>query len=223
MDIITTAIITALTNRTANPAAESAYELIKVTLRQKFGPDSDLIEAVEKLEKQPTSAGRQALLHEEIIATQADQDPALLALAQTLLDKLKIKPGSTPRSLKLAVPLQRPVRTESFIGRQTELAQLLAQLQPGRAIGLFGPSGIGKSALAAAAVWQLAPHNTPPATFPDGILYHSFYVQPRVDIALEQMARTLGEEPKPTPYDAVQQALAGGRRWYWMARSRPTT
>jgi tetratricopeptide (TPR) repeat protein len=74
---------------------------------------------------------------------------------------------------------------------------------------LCGSSGIGKSALAAAAIWQLAPGDIPPVAFPDGIIYHSFYIQPRVDIALEQMARTLGEEPKPTPYDAVQQALKG--------------
>lgn len=209
MDIITTAITTALTNRTANPAAESAYEMIKVTLRQKFGPDSDLIDALEKLEKQPISSGRQVVLQEEVIAAGADQDPALQALAQTLLDKLKSKSGRTPHPPSLAAPLQRPARTESFIGRQTELTQLLTHLQPGRAVALFGPSGVGKSALAAAAVWQLAPGNTPPAIFPDGILYHSFYIQPRVDIALEQMARTLEEEPKPTPYDAVQRALAG--------------
>jgi hypothetical protein len=76
-------------------------------------------------------------------------------------------------------------------------------------VALYGPAGVGKSALVAAAIWQLASGNIPPATFPDGIIYHNFYNQPRVDIALEQIARTLGEEPKPTPYDAVQRALTG--------------
>jgi hypothetical protein len=97
---------------------------------------------------------------------------------------------------------------ESFTGRTTELTQLLAQLQPNRVVAICGPGGIGKSALVATALGQLAPHSTPPAAFPDGILYHSFYNQPRVDIALEKIARTLGQEPKPNPYEAAQRVLA---------------
>ncbi len=208
MDTITTAITTALANRAANPAAESAYEMLKAALRQKFGPDSDLLEAVEKLEKQPPSAGRLAVLREEMIAARADQDPALVALAQALLEKLKTKPSSPHRSSPLPM-LRPPSRAEFFTGRQTELSQLLASLQPGRVVALCGPAGVGKSALVAAAISQLASGDTLPATFPDGIIYHNFYNQPRVDIALEQIARTLGEEPKPTPYDAVQRVLTG--------------
>ncbi len=112
---------------------------------------------------------------------------------------------------KLRFPLQRPPRAEHFVDRKADLAQLLADLQPGRVITLCGPGGIGKSALAAEAVWQLAPGNDPPERFPDGILFYSFYDQPQAVVALEHIAHSLGEEPKPTPKAAAQRALAGRR------------
>lgn len=208
LDFLSTSIITVLNSGLSDPAVGSAYVVLKAAIRQKFGAGSDLVEALEKLEKQPASAGRQAVLSEEIIAAGANQDPTLTALARTLLDKLKQQPGILPRPASFAAPLQRPLRSPALIGRQSELAQLLADLQPGRVVALCGPGGVGKSTLAAAVVWRLAPADTPPQHFPDGLIYHSFSHQPRVDIALEYIARTLGQSPKPTPYDAVQQALA---------------
>ena len=106
-------------------------------------------------------------------------------------------------------PLQRPPRVEHFTGRQDELARLLEDLQPGKVVTLWGPGGIGKSALAAEALWRLAPNDEPPERFPDGIICHNFYNQPEVDLALEAIARAYGQEPKPTPRDAALRALAG--------------
>ncbi|MCQ3973981.1 MAG: hypothetical protein DPW09_11090 [Anaerolineae bacterium] len=106
------------------------------------------------------------------------------------------------------VPLQRPPRAEHFQDRQAELAQLLADLQPGRAVTLCGPGGIGKSALAAEALWTLAPGDEPPERFSDGIIFHTFYGQPDPTLALEHIALSLGEEPKPTPAEAALRALA---------------
>lgn len=214
MDTIATAIITILTARAAKPESIQkpvleAYETLKSALHRKYGLNNEVIEALDLLEKQPTSTGRQTVLKEELTAARAEQDPALRALAQSLLDRLRLAPGSAPRPANVPVPLQRPVRAESFTGREAELAQLLDDLQPGRVVALCGPAGIGKSALAAAAVWKLAPGQTPPAAFPDGIFYHNFHNQSRVDIALEHIARTLGETPTPTPYEAVQRVLAG--------------
>jgi tetratricopeptide (TPR) repeat protein len=215
MDTIATAIVAALTVQPTNstgsqkPALE-AYETLKLALRRKYGAGSDVIGALDMLEKQPASTGRQTVLKEELAAGQAEQDPALRALAKSLLDRIKTTPSSTiSRPMKSAAPLQRPGQIESFTGREPELAQLLADLQPGRVVALCGPAGIGKSALAAVAVWKLAPGQSPPAAFPDGIFYHNFYNQPRVDIALEYIARTLNETPTPSPYEAVQRALAG--------------
>lgn len=95
--------------------------------------------------------------------------------------------------------------------REAERACLLAELQPGRVLTVCGLGGMGKTALVAEVLWTLAPGQHLPAAFPDDVLFYSFYGQPQVTIALEQLARTLGEDPLPTPALAAQRAL-GGRR-----------
>lgn len=123
-----------------------------------------------------------------------------------------VPPASGAESKDVVIhphPLQRPPQVEYFTDRREALAQLLNGLQPGKVITLCGPGGIGKTALAAKAVWTLAPGNAPPEKFPDGILFHSFYNQPQVDLALEAFARSFGEEPQPTPVIAAQRALSG--------------
>ncbi len=107
------------------------------------------------------------------------------------------------------VPLMRPPRAAYFTGREAALARLLDDLQPGRIITLCGPGGIGKTALAAEAVWTLAPGREPPARFPDGVVFHNFYQEPASALAFEAVARAYGEELRPTPYDAARRALAG--------------
>ena len=119
------------------------------------------------------------------------------------IDALAPLPGRNP------VPLQKPLRTKHFTGRADELKKLLADLQPGRAVTLCGPGGMGKSALAAEAIWTLAPGDDPPERFPDGIIFHTFYHQPQAGLALEKIARAYGVDPHPSPRDAALQALAG--------------
>jgi tetratricopeptide (TPR) repeat protein len=70
---------------------------------------------------------------------------------------------------------------------------------------------MGKTALAAEAVWRLAPEEQPPERFPDGVIFHSFYNQPQVAIALEKIALAYGEEPRPNPVEAARRVLAGKR------------
>jgi hypothetical protein len=82
------------------------------------------------------------------------------------------------------IPLQRRPRAEHFKGRDDILKDLLPMLQPGKAVTLCGLGGMGKTALAIEAAWKLAPENTPPASFPDGIIFYSFYGQPAVDPGL---------------------------------------
>lgn len=110
---------------------------------------------------------------------------------------------------EIRVPLQRPPRAEHFTDRKQELEQLLHDLQPGRVVTLCGPGGIGKSALAAEAIWQLTKDNQPSKRFPDGVIWHDFYQEKETDKALEQIALSFGEEPRPTPLDAARRALAG--------------
>jgi len=107
------------------------------------------------------------------------------------------------------MPVQRPPRATPFSGRQAQLAQLMDDLQPGRVVTLWGLGGVGKTALAAEAVWRLAPGDEPPERFPDGIVFHSFDAQPEAALALEAIARAYGERPWPTPAAAAQRALAG--------------
>jgi hypothetical protein len=97
------------------------------------------------------------------------------------------------------------------VDRETALAQLLHDLQPGRVVTLCGPGGIGKTALAAEAIWQLAPDDQPPDRFPDGVLTHNFYRQPQVALLFEKIALNFGEELRPAPNIAAQRALAGRR------------
>lgn len=117
----------------------------------------------------------------------------------------KKKPDSSP-------PLQRLPRAPHFIGREAEIEQVLNDLQPGSVVTLCGPGGIGKTAIASEAIWRLT-HDPakPPEHFPDGIIFHNFYSQPQATLALEHIARTFGEEPRPTPALAAQRVLAGKR------------
>ena len=73
--------------------ATDAYEKLKATLRQRFGDDSDVVEAVDKLEQKPDSKGRKQTLQEEVEASGADHDPEVREAAQELLDQVKAQPG----------------------------------------------------------------------------------------------------------------------------------
>lgn len=92
MDPITTAIIAALAGLSKD-AINDSYKALKSALKQKFGQDSDLVDAVDKLEKKPDSKGRQATLQEEIEAAQASEDSDLLKLAQALLSTINEQSG----------------------------------------------------------------------------------------------------------------------------------
>lgn len=91
MDIITASIINALTS-SSNDQIMNHYTALKSTLDDKFGVYSDLVIAVEELERKPNSKGRQATLSEEIKATKVNEDLAIVLLAQDLLDKLQEQP-----------------------------------------------------------------------------------------------------------------------------------
>ena len=150
----------------------------------------------------------------ELAFAYAEKSVALAEPDANIRPRMYRKTGARPfraaacEPSDIDVPLQRPERAAHFTGRVPELAQLLAELQPGATATLCGPGGIGKTALAVEAIWALAPGNGPPARFPDGILFHSFYNSPSTDVALEAIARAFGEEARPTPEAAAQRALS---------------
>jgi hypothetical protein len=92
MDAILTAIIVAL-GKLSETVVKDGYEALKAVIQRKFGKDSDLSDAVEKLEKNPTSSGRKETLKEELVAAKADQDPELAQAAQAVLEKIKTLPS----------------------------------------------------------------------------------------------------------------------------------
>jgi len=111
----------------------------------------------------------------------------------------------------IRIPLQLPRRPEYFTNRKAELNALLNDIQPSRTVTLCGPGGIGKSAMATEAVWQMlndVDNRKPPERFPDGVIWHDFYTQPKASAALEHIALSFGEEPIPSPFDAAQRALS---------------
>ncbi|MCB0124176.1 MAG: hypothetical protein KDE58_18100, partial [Caldilineaceae bacterium] len=104
----------------------------------------------------------------------------------------------------------RVIRHE-FVGRVDKLQELLERLQPGKTITICGPGGIGKSSLAAKAVWTLAPADQPPERFPDGIITHSFLERPEAATAFELIASAYKEVPQPDWATAAQRAMANRR------------
>jgi tetratricopeptide (TPR) repeat protein len=158
-------------------------------------PDADLL-----------PPGLAELVRRNALPVRADPDfhkdmGRLIRQLEAVVPRLKKPPP--------AVPLQRPPRATHFTGRETELAQLLARLQPSQVVTLCGPGGVGKTALTAEALWSLAPSDALPERFRDGIIFHTFYNQPEAALALEAIARAYGEEPKPSPRDAAARALSG--------------
>lgn len=92
METLTTAIIAALGNLGVK-AVGDAYEGVKALVLRKFGADSDLADAVKKLEKQPDAQWRQVALQGEAEAAGADKDEEIIKAAQALLDAVKAQPG----------------------------------------------------------------------------------------------------------------------------------
>jgi tetratricopeptide (TPR) repeat protein len=102
------------------------------------------------------------------------------------------------------IPNQSPALEPCFLHREEELVWLNDRLHPGKVVAVCGPGGMGKSALAAQAVDKLEA-----ARFPDGIIFHSFYHQPKVETALQAVCAAYQIEAKAGLETAVRAALSG--------------
>jgi hypothetical protein len=95
MELILAALIagaTAAAKDTAGVAVKDAYNSLKELIKNKFGDKTDLVDAVDKLEKKPDSEARKATVKEEVETAKVNDDPEILKLAQDLLDKVKEQP-----------------------------------------------------------------------------------------------------------------------------------
>lgn len=96
MDPITSAIVLGVAGNLATDALTAAYTSLKKALTKKHGQDSDLVDAVNKLEKTPDRDDRKATVEAEVKIAKANDDEELVKLAQDLLNQLKEQPGGVP-------------------------------------------------------------------------------------------------------------------------------
>lgn len=92
MDPITLAITAALGNLGAT-IINDAYQAFKAALQQKYGVNSDLLDAVDSLEKKPDSESRRDVVQEEVEAAEANKDVDIREAAQALIEAVKSQPG----------------------------------------------------------------------------------------------------------------------------------
>ena len=104
MDPVTTAILAALSagaiggiTEMSKTAITDAYQKLKGLLVNKFGAKSKVVTAVDDLEEEHDSKGRQLTLQEQIAKVKADQDQELVQAAQILLRELRSQPGGEQR------------------------------------------------------------------------------------------------------------------------------
>ncbi len=95
LDTISASIVTAVASglaQTGKQAVLDTYSALKNALKSTFGTDSDVVEAVDRLEEQPDSQGRQLILQEEIATAGAIDNQQLIELAQALLHAVNDTP-----------------------------------------------------------------------------------------------------------------------------------
>ena len=95
METILAAIVGALA-ALADPAVKDGYDALKQLLRRKLGDKSRVVRAVQNLEEEPGSEGRQLTLKEDIGKARLEHDEEVLRAARALLKKLGMRaPAST--------------------------------------------------------------------------------------------------------------------------------
>jgi len=133
------------------------------------------------------------------------------AFAFQVLAKFTLPPSD--RGPVKMPPVTLPPKAQTFVGREEEINWLLQQFtdDAGKTLGLCGPGGMGKTALAAEALRRFTAQPDWLVQFPGGIFYHSFYAVPSLARAIEELAHFLGEDAGPGPQQAALRALSRRR------------
>lgn len=97
MDPITTAVVAAIAAGATAGITEAAkktivdgYTNLKNLIVRKFGQDSNLADAVTRLEQDPASLGRRAVLAEAVTQSNADQDAEIVAAAEQIVNAINM-------------------------------------------------------------------------------------------------------------------------------------
>ncbi|MCI5156879.1 MAG: hypothetical protein D3906_00260 [Candidatus Electrothrix sp. AUS1_2] len=120
MDTVSIAIIAGLVagiTKVGEQAAVDAYKALKAALRKKCGSNSDVVEAVEYLEKKPDAKARQAGVAEEIKAAKVHEDADLIRAAETLLAAL----NSTPTGQQVVAKYGVNVTNAGVVGENAHV------------------------------------------------------------------------------------------------------
>ncbi len=92
MELLLSAITSALAHL-GETAVRDAYESLKNLMHRKFGGQSDVADALERLENKPDSAGRRESLQEEMAAAKVDADQEMVEAARILAEKVSALTG----------------------------------------------------------------------------------------------------------------------------------
>jgi|SRR6185295_13140026 len=92
MELIATAILAALA-KLAEPLIRDSYDALKGAITKRFGKQSGVVDAMEKLEEKPDSNARKDVLREEIATANVASDQDILKAARDLLEQIKLQPG----------------------------------------------------------------------------------------------------------------------------------
>jgi hypothetical protein len=71
-------------------AIKDGYIALKDALKKKFGETSDVVEAIDKLEKSPDRDDRKATVKTEVEIAKLNDDPEILKLVQDLSQQLEV-------------------------------------------------------------------------------------------------------------------------------------
>ena len=110
MEPVTTSILVAIiagatagATDTVKRAIGDTYDKLKDLLKKKLGEHSDVMDAVEKLEKQPDRDDRKATVQKELEVARAGDDAEIVRVAQAVLDRLQALPAATQDHIQSAV------------------------------------------------------------------------------------------------------------------------
>lgn len=81
-----------VSGQAVSEATTDAYRALKGKLSSRFGNKSDVVKAVDMLEKKPDSEHRKGMLQEEVDLAAVDWEPEVREAAQNLLDQIEAQP-----------------------------------------------------------------------------------------------------------------------------------
>lgn len=108
-----------------------------------------------------------------------------------------------------SIPNQLPRRTtQHFTGRAADLDWIKYNLASKKTLVVSGHGGIGKTTLVIEALNQLYKEDKLQKLFPDGIIFHSFYGRPQIELAFETILDAFGVEARGDAGQQVRSLLS---------------